>query len=489
MSGDLTILLALALPLGGALLMITGDRTASQIEAISVTTAALLFLLVLFLLPPVAAGERPDLLLFPLLPGLRLGFLVEPFGMAFALLASFLWIVTAIYSIGYMQDYEDHEVGSFHACFAVSLAATVGVAFAGNLITLFAFYEVLTIATFPLVTFDRTDEALRAGRIYLGVLLASSIGLLLLAILWTWTLTGTLDFAEGGILANRVPPGVGEILLVLYVLGTAKTALMPLHRWLPAAMVAPTPVSALLHAVAVVKTGVFTVLKLAMYVFGPVYLLDLRTTDWLEYLAAFTLLAAGAVAVTQDNLKARLAYSTISQLAYIVLGGLLANEASLVGAGLHMVTHGFAKITLFFSAGAILMTSGRTKVSEMDGLGRSQPLVMACFALASLGIVGLPPFGGFWSKLQLVLGALDGRSPLLAVAMLGGSLLSLAYLLPVPIRAFFGRADGANDDRPLPRSCQAAILIATAGGVLLFFFSDPLYDLLDSALGPEVTGE
>ncbi len=400
--------------------------------------------------------------------------------MLFALLASFLWVVTSVYSIGYLRSHHERRQTSYYSFFAVALGSTMGIAFAGNLFTLFIFYELLTLSTYPLVTHAGDDAATFAGRMYLGYLLGTSVILFLLALVWTWTLTGTLDFRVGGILEGAVTPGVAGVLLILFIFGIGKAALMPFHLWLPAAMVAPTPVSALLHAVAVVKAGVFTVLKVAIYIFGIDFLAEVPATRWLMYVAAATILLAAVVALRQDNLKLRLAWSTISHLSYVVLGALLATPLGIVGGGMHIVMHAFAKITLFFCAGAILVTTHKTRISEMDGLGRRMPLTMAAFFIASLSIIGLPPLGGFWSKWFLALGTLDAQQHLMLVVLLAGSMLNVAYLLPIPMRAFFSREQGDPGDTGMqeaPPACVAALLLTAAACVVLFFFPEPVYRL------------
>jgi multicomponent Na+:H+ antiporter subunit D len=331
------------------------------------------------------------------------------------------------------------------------------------------------------VTHAGTDEARRGGRVYAGLLLGTSIGLLLLAVISTWSLTGTLAFREGGILADRVGPGTAGVLLALYLLGIGKAALMPFHWWLPAAMVAPTPVSALLHAVAVVKAGVFAVLKLSVYVFGIDYLAAIPVTDWLMYVAAATMLVASLVALRQDSLKRRLAYSTVGQLSYIVLGALLATPTGVLGGGMHMVMHAFGKITLFFCAGAILVATHKTRVSEMDGIGRQMPFTMGAFFVASLSIIGIPPLGGFWSKWFLGLATLEADQVSMLVVILVSSLLSVAYLLPIPLRAFFGRGPSPpqwSTAHEAPLACVAPLLITALACVGLFFAADPVYRLI-----------
>ena len=468
------LVFCVALPLAGAALVAVLGRWPNLREAASLATAGWLFLEVLALLPAVEAGERPAAVLTAVIPEVPIAFEVEPLGMTFALVASFLWIVTTIYSIGYMRGHGEANQTRFYACFAVAIASAIGVAFAANLLTLFVFYEALTLSTYPLVTHSGTDEAKRAGRVYLGVLLGTSIAFQLFAILWVWVLAGEIDFRAGGILAGHAGPAATGALLALFVFGIGKAAVMPFHRWLPAAMVAPTPVSALLHAVAVVKAGVFAVLKVVVYVFGPGHLAAAgEGAGWLLAVAGLTVVAGSLAAMRRDNLKARLAYSTVSQLSYIVMGALLASAWGIVGAGLHIVMHAFAKITLFFCAGAVLVAHHRTEVSELDGIGRAMPITMGAFLIASSSIVGLPLLGGMWSKWYLALGAIEaGHYAVLAVLMLS-SLLSVAYLLPIPVRAFAKRGPGVgNRVEEAPWPCVLAIVITAAGCLALFWHAD-----------------
>jgi multicomponent Na+:H+ antiporter subunit D len=289
---NLLPLLAVGIPLLGAVLIrVTGDSP-NQRETVTLVTAGALFVTVMAMLAPFRAGADMHVELIAPLPTLPLALRVEPLGMVFAGVASTLWIVNSVYSIGYMRGNGEAHQTRFYVCFAIALASTMGIAFAGNMLTLFVFYEMLTLSTFPLVTHHEDDEARRGGRTYLGLLMGTSIGLQLLAIMLTWAWAGTLEFRQGGIMAGEVPPALGGILLLLYMFGIGKAALMPVHRWLPAAMVAPTPVSALLHAVAVVKAGVFTVLKVSVYLFGIDYLQALPATDIVLYFADFTVLAA-----------------------------------------------------------------------------------------------------------------------------------------------------------------------------------------------------
>jgi multicomponent Na+:H+ antiporter subunit D len=442
-----------------------------------------LFLLVYSLLGDVLNGARPAIDLAEPLPGLKIDFEIEPLGMLFALLASFLWIVTSVYSIGYLRSHHEWRQTSYYSYFALALGSAMGIAFAGNLFTLFIFYELLTLSTYPLVTHAGDDAARQGGRMYLGYLLGTSVILLLLALVWTWSLTGTLDFRTGGILAGAVTPGIASILLVLFIFGIGKAAIIPFHLWLPAAMVAPTPVSALLHAVAVVKAGVFTILKVAIYIFGIDFLAEIPATQWLMYVAAATILLAAIVALQQDNLKLRLAWSTISQLSYIVLCALLVTPAGIVGGSMHIVMHAFAKITLFFCAGAILITTHKSRISEMDGIGRHMPWTMAAFTVGALSMIGVPPTAGFISKWYILLATLEAEQMIAVGVIIASTLFNAAYFLPVVYAAFFRTPESdpgreKNDSQgEAPLAVILAIVVTATGTVALFFFPDLPLDL------------
>jgi len=489
-NAELQMGLAAVLPLlASGLVALLGSRPNLR-ETATLVVGAATFLMVWGLVDEVRAGERPRLSLIEVVPGVELAFEVEPLGLLFALVASFLWVVTTIYAIGYMRGHREKNQTRFFLFFAVAIAGALGVAFSANLFTLFAFYEALTLCTFPLVTHHQSDAARRAGRIYLGILLSTSVGLQLLAIIWTWQLAGTVDFVPGGVLAGTATAGVLGTILTLFVFGVGKAAVMPFHRWLPAAMVAPTPVSALLHAVAVVKAGVFTVLKVSVYIFGIDLLSELAAADWLAWVAAATIILGSLVAFTKDNLKARLAYSTISQLSYIVLAALLANRWGVIGGGMHIAMHAFGKITLFFAAGAVMVAAHRKSVSEMHGLGRRMPVTFGAFLIGSLAIIGLPPAGGSWSKWFLGMGTLEAdQIGLLAVLMLS-SLLSLYYLLEVPVKAFLGGGTerGGIEDageegfgrfgiREAPAPALVAMIATAACTVALFFWPGLVFEL------------
>jgi len=480
------IAITLAVPVIGAVLIAACHRFPDLREAVTLVTSALLFACVAALLPQVLDGARPALHLIEVLPGLALAFRIEPLGMLFALVASGLWTVNSLYSIGYMRGNNESHQTRFYVCFALSIAAAVGIAYAGNVFTLFVFYELLTLITYPLVTHHGTDKARSGGRVYLGLLIGTSMLLLLPALIFTWQIAGTTDFTDGGILDGKLAGAALAALLALYMFGIGKAALMPFHRWLPAAMVAPTPVSALLHAVAVVKAGVFSVVKVLVYVFGIDLLAAAANMDWLLVVAGFTILAASVVALKADNLKRRLAYSTVSQLSYVVLAAALLAPLSIVGAVMHIAAHALGKITLFFAAGAIYTAAHKTEVSQLDGIGRRMPWTMGAFAIGALSMIGLPPAAGFISKWYMLAGAMAISHWMAVAVIIVSTLLNAGYFLPIVYRAFLrapaaGEHEHPHGEAPLPM--VIALTLTAAGTVLLFFLPDvPL------ALGRQMLG-
>ena len=472
------ILLALALPIFGALGVWVYDERPNRREAVTLVTSILLVLVVLSLLPDVLAGGRPEWIFRDIVPGIAIAFRVEPLGMIFAAVASMLWPIASLYSIGYMRGNNESHQTRFYVYFAVAIWATMGIAFAANLMTLFIFYEVLTLSTYPLVTHKGTAAARDAGRVYLGVLIASSIGLLLPAIVWTWSLTGTMAFVPGGILGGHLHGPLLGLMLFMFMFGIGKAALMPMHRWLPAAMVAPTPVSALLHAVAVVKAGVFSVVKVMVYIFGLETLQGAPWAEWLLYAAGFTIIAASLIALHQDNLKKRLAYSTVSQLSYVILGVAILAPVSAIGAALHIAAHAFGKITLFFAAGSIYTAAHKTEVSQLKGIGRRMPWTMGAFTIGALSMIGVPPAAGFISKWYMLLGAFEMEQMLAVAVIVLSTLLNAAYFVPIVFSAFSQPDDDdLTTHGEAPLAMVIAITAAAALTLLLFFFHRVPLDL------------
>jgi multicomponent Na+:H+ antiporter subunit D len=381
----------------------------------------------------------------------------------FATVSSLLWIAAAVYSIGYMRSLKEHAQTRFFACFATSLAAAAGGAFAANLFTLAIFYEVLSLVTYPLVYHHEDDEAWGGSRKYLVYLMGASKSALLAALALTYHLAGSLDFMPSGLLAGvEASASLLSVVYFCYLFGFAKAAVMPLHAWLPAAMVAPTPVSALLHAVAVVKMGVFCVLRVIFHVFGIGLMETLGLGIATAYLVSFTILMASVYALTRDDLKARLAYSTVSQLSYIVLGAVLLSPLAMVGGIVHIAAHAFSKITLFFCAGSIYCASGKRRVSEMAGIGRKLPWTMGAFFVGSLSMIGIPPAAGFVSKWYMALGSVEAGETAFLMVLLISSVLNAAYFLPVSYVAFFG-TEAHDNPAPIREIPLLAIpIVATA---------------------------
>lgn len=486
MNAEQSILIALGLPLIGALgIALAGRINANLREAVTLITALALAVIVWGLLPELMAGERPALQLTEIVPGISIAFRIEPLGMLFAALASGLWIVNSVYSIGYMRGNRESHQTRFYIFFAIAIAAAMGIAFAGNLITLFLFYEILTLSTYPLVSHKGDANTVRSARIYLGVLLTTSIGLLLPAIIWTYYAAGSGDFVAGGILDGKLGgPAIG-LLLGLFVFGVGKAAIMPMHRWLPAAMVAPTPVSALLHAVAVVKAGVFTILKIILYIFGVDFLFAEPSSSWLLYAAAFTIIVASLIALRQQNLKRLLAYSTVAQLSYVVMAAAILKPLAEIGAAIHMVAHAFGKITLFFAAGAIYVAAKKTELLQLRGIGRRMPWTMTAFTIGALSMIGVPPTGGFVSKWYILAGAFQADNYVAIATIIASTALNAAYFLPIIYMAWFTAEPSTpgKDHGEAPLTMVLALTMTAALTIGLFLFNGPVLELERQLVG------
>ncbi|HEX9818180.1 MAG TPA: proton-conducting transporter membrane subunit [Methylomirabilota bacterium] len=471
---------AALVPAAAAVALIVLSRRRPPLrEAWSVLAAAAQTALVAAMIPAVSAGARPTWEGPALVPGVPVLLRADALGILFAALASGLWLVTTVYSIGYVRALAEPRQTRYFACFALCLFATVGLALAGNLLTFFGFFEILTVAAYPLVVHKGTEEAARAGRIYLLYTLTGGTALLG-AVAWTAALAGTLDFRPGGILPAGAAPAALWGLFILFVVGCGvKAAVVPLHTWLPLAMIAPTPVSALLHAVAVVKAGVFGVVRVVGFVFGPGLLGDMGAAGLLAGLALATILLASLVALAQDNLKRLLAFSTISQLSYVILGVALGTETGFAGGVLHIASHALLKITLFFCAGAIYVTAHVERISDMGGIGRRMPLTMGAFAAAAFMLAGLPPGAGFTSKWRLLEGAAQGGAWLAVLVLLASVVLNVAYFTPVIVRAFAGPA--APGRAEAPASLLVPLLLTAAGGLALGLVPDGVLPALSLA--------
>ena len=442
-------LLAVILPAIGIAGIVLSRRYQNIREGATIITAVSTVAIIASLLPAVLAGNVYITNLGSFVPGVAFTLRADALGTLFALLASFLWVITSFYSIGYMRGLGEHAQTRYFASFAGSVSAAIGVAFASNLIILYIFYELLTVATYPLVTHDESDAARAAGRKYLAYTFGGGVAVLAGIVLVFWS-TGTVAFTSGGIASlASIDPLIARGAFALLAGGFGvKAALIPVHSWLPDAMVAPTPVSGLLHAVAVVKSGVFGISRLVLDVYGPETVAQLGVGVPLAVVAAITIVIASVIALRQDNLKRRLAYSTISQLSYIVLGlGLFSPEA-LIGGLLHIPAHAFMKLTLFFCAGAIHVETHTDNISKMAGIGRRMPLTMSAFAIASVGMAGLPLVAGFVSKWYLLIGSVDAGYPIFAIVLLGSGILNIAYFWPIVYQAFFQTA-AETDAKPV----------------------------------------
>jgi len=461
-------LLAVVVSVVGAAFIVLARRDPNVREGVSLGTAVLKFLIVASMIPAVLSGKTLHYNAFSIVPGVSIEFRVDALGLLFATTASFLWIVTTLYSVGYMRSLNEHAQTRYYACFAITLTGTLGLAFSANLVTLFLFYELITFITYPLVTHLGTKEAYAAGNKYLFYLLATSKAFFVTALFLTYNVTNSFDFKPHGIF----PPGANQTVLMiayfLFIFGIGKAAIMPLHGWLPAAMIAPTPVSALLHAVAVVNAGAFCVLRIIFNVYGVELMKTLNLGSMTAFIVSFTIIMASIYALTRDNLKARLAYSTVSQLSYMVLGAALLTPSGMAGGIMHIANHAFAKITLFFCAGSIFVASRKTNISQLDGIGRKMPWTMTAFALATLSMVGIPPAAGFLTKWYLMTGAIEAKETLFLFVLMASSFLNACYFLPIVHRAFFGGPQETQEKlqgtlHPVPQSLGAAAA-GTQGG-------------------------
>ncbi len=457
------------------LISLSGKRPNLR-EFWSIAGSILTFLSVAAMVPVIFNGDRIVYTLSSIAPGISLNFRVDALSLIFGIVSSFLWIFATIYNIGYMRSLDEHAQTRYYTCFAIAILGAQGVSFSGSLFSLYLFYEIITIFTYPLVAHHQDEEGYGGAKKYIVYLMGTSKGLLLPATILTYVFTGTLDFADditSGIFSKGTDAIWISVTYGLFLFGFAKAAIMPLHNWLPSAMVAPTPVSALLHAVAVVKAGVFCISRVMLSVFGLDLLQSLNLGLYTAYLVSFTILVASIIALTKDDLKARLAYSTVSQLSYIVLGVALLDPAGVLGGIIHIVNHGFSKITLFFCAGAIYVATHKKKISDMEGIGRAMPFTMGAFAIASLSMIGVPPVAGFVTKWYLLNGALSIHNLPILIVLMVSTILNAGYFAPITFKAFFqGRKGGWSraEIKEAPLTMVVPIVLAALISVVIGIF-------------------
>ena len=479
MSIEQQLIALLTIPaLGAVFIGVMGRLHPNLREAATFITAVMLASVAWSLASAVSHGARGEIVLSQLNAALSIKLHIEPLGALFATLAASLWIVNSLYSVGYMRGNKEKHQTRFYIFFAISIAAAMGVALAGNLFTLFLFYELLTLSTYPLVTHKGDQATIKSARIYLGILMGTSITLFLPAVIWVSMLNGG-EFTLGGTLQGKVDGPTAGLLLALFTFGIGKAAVMPIHRWLPAAMVAPTPVSALLHAVAVVKAGVFSITKIILYTFGADWLFSLNTTHWLVWISAFTIISASVVALRQTNLKRLLAYSTIGQLSYVVMATAILKPMAEIGAALHMVAHAFGKITLFFTAGAIYVASKKIDITELAGIAKRMPITMTAFTIGALSMIGVPPTGGFVSKWYILAGAFEADNFLAIFTIITSTALNAAYFLPIIYMAWFMPETVApkKEHGEAPLAMVIALSITALLALGFFFYNAPVLDL------------
>ncbi len=489
-------LMAVACPLICAVVIPLFNNRPNIREGCTLTAGVLQFFIIISMAPVILNHQFVAWQLIEIAPGIDIGFQLDAFGLIFAITASVLWPLVSIYAIGYMRALNEHAQTRFYCMFSLAIFSAVSIAMSKNLVTFYLFYEALTFSTYWLVAHNEDETAFKGAKKYLTYLLFSG-WFLFAAVVMTYALAGTTAFKSGGILqASDGSPTTLIILFALFALGSMKAAFMPFHSWLPAAMVAPTPVSALLHAVAVVKAGVFGFIRIVCYVFGLDLIQALGLGLVLGIAASFTMLVGSFFAVAEDNLKRRLAYSTVSQLAYILFGTVLLTPYGIKGAMIHIPFHGFMKITLFLCAGAIIVISGKKKISQLPGMGKRMPVTMAAFSVGAIGMCGIPPVAGFISKWFLCLGTIQAGAYLFLSIILISSILDVIYFFPIVRMAFFKESipdaeTGENaitnleTERPIYMLMVVPLAITALFSILFCFFPNTFYilDLVTLAVG------
>lgn len=461
MSALLPVLILMTSLVPAALTFFIDDDRRILRNTLNLGGAVLKLGLVAFMLVEVAGGAVYESRL-EFAPNLYLLLQVDALALLFLSLSAVLWFLTTIYAIAYFGA--KPELSRFFGFFSLSVAATTGIALSGTLISFFIFYELLTLSTWPLVVHKRDGRSLAAGRAYLTYAVPAST-VLLAAIVWLESAVGPVEFTVPADLSALDDTSL-RIIFALFVAGLGvKAALIPLHGWLPQAMAAPAPVSALLHAVAVVKAGAFGIMRLVFDVFGLDLLTGLGVATPLAMLASATIIWGSVRALRQEEIKKRLAYSTVSQVSYIVLGIALGGPYAVIGGLVHLVHQGLMKITLFFCAGAFDQQAGITRIDALDGIGVRMPWTAACFTVGALGMIGLPPTAGFVTKIYLGVGALQTGAAWAVAVLAVSTLLNAAYFLPLVYRLWF--LDAPPDARPVegPATLVGPALVTAAASV------------------------
>jgi multicomponent Na+:H+ antiporter subunit D len=474
-------LIAVLIPALAVLLIVLSSRWPNIRESWTIIASVSMCGVIFSLLPEVLAGRYPEISLLNLSPGISLALRVDTVGIIFGLSASVLWIVTSFYSIGYMRGLNEHKHTRYFASFALCLASTIGIAFSANFLTFVLFYEILTLATYPLVIHRETPLAMAAGHKYLAYLLTGGLALIVAAAL-TYYYAGTLDFRAGGFLSGVAGQPDLMLLFVLFLVGFGmKSALIPFHSWLPSAMVAPSPVSGLLHAVAVVKSGVFGFVRVIGFIFGPELFHDIGAWQVLSIMAAITIVVSSLLALKQDHIKRRLAYSTAGHLSYILLGISLLSGTAWIGGLMHLVNHAVLKITLFLCTGAFYARSHCEYIHQVDGIGKQMPITMAAFTFGCIGLVGLPLTNGFISKWLLAQGTLEADLGIYLGLLLLSGLLNAAYFFPIIKRAYFAKSDKYTRFAEASPLMVVPVAITALLALFLGFMPDGLFHFYDLA--------
>jgi multicomponent Na+:H+ antiporter subunit D len=474
-------IIAVLIPVLAVLLILLSSRWPNIREFWTIIAAVSMCGTIISLLPDVLASRYPEISLISLSPGISLALRVDTVGIIFGLSASVLWIVTSFFSIGYMRSLDEHKQTRYYASFALCLASTIGIAFSANLLTFVLFYEILTLVTYPLVIHKETPAAISAGHKYLAYLLTGGMALIAAAAL-TYYYSGTLDFHSGGFLSGAAGQSNLMLLFVLFLVGFGmKSALIPFHSWLPSAMVAPSPVSGLLHAVAVVKSGVFGFIRVIGFILGPALFHDIGAWQVLSIMAAITIVVSSLLALKQDHIKRRLAYSTAGHLSYILLGISLLSDSAWIGALMHLVNHAILKITLFLCSGAFYAKARCEYIHEIDGISKQMPVTMAALTLGAIGLVGLPLTNGFISKWLLAQGVLEADLGIYLVVLLLSGILNAAYFFPIIKRAYFAKSDRFTRFAEASPFMVVPVAVTALLALFLGFMPDGLFHFYDMA--------